>query len=107
MTKKDYVLIASACRKVWQQRLVAHKHTNECVCTLMANELEKENPAFQRGKFLVACLPPENVCESYEGSRKEAGCINCGGLLENHANIPHAKASRSTQKSRRGPKKRA
>lgn len=85
MNKKDYILIAATIQSTWRNRMAAHKHTNICVCTLMANALEKENPAFQRGKFLQACLPPEDACEQFSPSRSRGTCRHCGIAKKDHA----------------------
>lgn len=84
---KHHKFIASVIQRMWQDNsMIAHAHSKGCICTRFANALEKKNPAFQRGQFLVACLPPEDACEGYSPSRKTGGtCNNCGGARSDHA----------------------
>jgi hypothetical protein len=87
MTKKDFELIAETIQSTWRKRLVAHKHGPDCVCSTLANALQKKNPRFQRGKFLVACLPPEDACEKFvkdPGFDSPGYCKNCGLSKSDH-----------------------
>jgi hypothetical protein len=59
MTRKDYKLIASvikACASDWKE-----KSQSAIVCdnlaNAMADELAKDNPAFDRSRFMSACMP--------------------------------------------------
>ena len=63
MTKKEYELIAQALKNslpmsllitdesIWQARI----NTWKCTVKIMANELENNNPRFNRSKFLQTC----------------------------------------------------
>lgn len=85
MTKKDYILLANTIKDTWRHRLMAHKHVDTCVCVLMANALEKENPRFSRGKFLTACMPEEDACEVFKlATGYPKVCANCGVAKAHH-----------------------
>lgn len=65
MTRKDYVLIASAvneylslCVKLGEESTEDAK-MNIPMLHAIARELKKDNPAFDFEKFMTACLPTE------------------------------------------------
>jgi len=56
MTRKDYILIAAALKASRMQlptdaQIVQHRFS----CTLMADTLSRDNPRFERERFLTAC----------------------------------------------------
>ena len=96
MTKKDFILIAKVLQtKHRANPMVAHQHNVTCICTLMADALQKQNPRFERGRFLTACMPEEDACESFKADANyllhPSMCINCGVARKYHADAPAAK----------------
>lgn len=53
MTRKDYVLIAETIKTA--RRMTTEPAGAGIVALLLATELAKENPRFDRAKFLNAC----------------------------------------------------
>lgn len=56
MTRKDYVLLADALRYTLPdvcREISLRQHANDCEA--VANALAKENPRFDRARFLAAC----------------------------------------------------
>jgi len=53
MTKKDYELIASAFR--YGNTIPANEHQLYWIADLLATKLLKDNPRFNKDKFLTAC----------------------------------------------------
>jgi len=91
MTKKDFILIAKVLQEKYRSNpMVAHQHNAACICTLLADALQKQNPRFERGRFLTACMPEEDACESFGGVYSEA-CSNCGIERQYHGDAPPAK----------------
>ena len=115
MTRKDYVSIAKCLSEHWRtvSTRVAHAHGswgNPCICQSLASVMQKENPRFDRGRFLAACIPEEDACESFSpGMKRWDGavyCRNCSLPLSAHAlgtprqTSPRSTRSRSSGKSR-------
>ena len=115
MTRKDYVSIAKCLSEHWRtvSTRVAHAHGSwgaPCLCQSLAAVMQKENPAFQRGKFLAACIPEEDACETFSPDRTQTDdavyCQNCSLPRSAHAlGTPRqtslrATRSRSSGKSR-------
>ena len=56
MTKKDYELIAKAIKNATADLIIsANTETTDNIVWGLALELEKENPKFNRNKFVKAC----------------------------------------------------
>jgi 3-methyladenine DNA glycosylase AlkC len=51
MTRKDYVKIAKVISTLW----VMSQYNRESIANDFADMLEKDNPNFDRDKFLTAC----------------------------------------------------
>lgn len=112
MTRKDYISIAKCLSEHWRTMRAAHAHVSwgtPCLCQSLAAVMQKENPAFQRGKFLAACIPEEDACETFSPDKTQtddaAYCRNCSLPQSAHApgtprqTSPRATRSRSSGKS--------
>jgi hypothetical protein len=58
MTRKDYVLIAAACAKAYatfSPRSSNHSNGARYVAECLADALGRDNPRFDRERFLAAC----------------------------------------------------
>ena len=54
MTRKDYVVIASALLSLHREGIIGKRIITEVALTL-ANYLKKNNPRFDKSKFVEAC----------------------------------------------------
>ena len=115
MTRKDYISIAKCLSEHWRtvSTRIAHAHgawRNPCICQSLASVMQKENPRFDRGRFLAACIPEEDACESFSPGKTQIGgaeyCRNCSLPHSAHAlgtprqTSPRSTRSRSSGKSR-------
>ena len=57
MTRKDFELIAAAVANITQ------RSARWLVTNLLANSFEKDNPRFDRDRFVAACRPTESQSE--------------------------------------------
>lgn len=57
MTRKDYVLIASAVRKA-NETLCLQAGDSLCVAQILADALAQGNALFNYNRFVDACCPP-------------------------------------------------
>lgn len=58
MTKKDYELIANEINKdfyTWRRPSIIEKEGMFAIINAVANALEKDNPRFDRERFIEAC----------------------------------------------------
>lgn len=56
MTKKDYIVVAAALREQLPRRAWLNKWQQyEAVCSSLAAAFLKDNPRFDRERFMVAC----------------------------------------------------
>lgn len=108
MTKKDFELIAQALRDWRRQDMrIAHSHNADCLCVKFANLLQKKNPRFDRGRFLSACMPEEDLCESFTGQRGALWCSSCSRPRLEHSGeahkqqVPPSAARNTPRRSRR------
>lgn len=59
MTKKDYIALAMALRKIGGQPSTDMETLIDC-CRAIAGVCETDNPRFSRIRFLQACAPDPN-----------------------------------------------
>ena len=57
MTRKHYKMVAAAVAKM------VERSDRWLVANLLADTFEKDNPRFDRDKFIAACRPPEGADE--------------------------------------------
>lgn len=113
MTRKDYIAIAKCLSEHWRACQAAHAHGSwgaPCLCQSLASVMQKENPRFDRGGFLAACIPEEEACETFSPDKTQTDaalyCRNCSLPQSAHAQetpprtSPRSTQSRSSGKSR-------
>ena len=115
MTRKDYISIAKCLSEHWRtvSTRIAHAHGpwgSPCICQSLASVMQKENPRLDRGRFLAACIPEEDACETFSPDRTQTDdavyCQNCSLPRSAHAlgtprqTSPRSTRSRSSGKSR-------
>lgn len=68
MTKKDYELIATSLRTVYENSQGMDTYTYETLVTRLANGLTATNPQFDLNRFLTACgVDSVNPFEGIQG----------------------------------------
>lgn len=74
MSKKDYVLIASSLKSVFENSQGMDSYTYETLVTRLALGLEAENTRFDRVRFLEACGLHVHKWEKVNGSLSVCKC---------------------------------